>query len=54
MNTAGNARSMSSKAAIRNALMSLLQEKELGKITVQDIVKRAKINAYLKSDATQC
>lgn len=44
LNTPGNARSAASKAAICGALLDLLQEKELGRVTVQEIVQKAGVN----------
>lgn len=44
MNTHGNARSTASKASIRDAMLALLEESTLDKISVQDIVKKAGVN----------
>lgn len=44
MNTFGNARSTASKTAIREAMLELLGEKNINKISVQDIVTRAGVN----------
>lgn len=44
MNTPGNARGMASRIKICDAMLTLLNEKPMNKITVQEVIKRAGVN----------